>query len=75
MNRNAGNKGAAALADGTDHLNSVLKREADAMGDLFIDIPADTFEASDFKDIIHFVPKGSDKMAHLLAPLLADACR
>jgi len=75
MNRNAGNKGAAALAEGTERLNAVLKREAEAMGDVFIDVPADTFEAGDFKDIIHFVLTGSDKMAHLLAPVLADACR
>ena len=75
MNRKAGNKGAAALAEGTERLNAVLKREAEAMGDVFIDVPADTFEAGDFKDIIHFVPTGSDKMAHLLAPVLADACR
>jgi lysophospholipase L1-like esterase len=75
MNRTAGNKGAAALAAGTDRLNAVLKHEAEAMGDLFIDVPADTFEPGDFRDIIHFVPTGSDKMAHLLAPVLADACR
>jgi hypothetical protein len=75
MNHNAGNKGTAALAEETDRLNAVLKREAEAMGDQFIDIPADTFDAGDFKTIIHFVPKGSAKLARLLAPILAEACR
>jgi hypothetical protein len=45
------------------------------MGDLYIDVPAGTFDASDFKDIIHFVPAGSAKLARLLAPVLAEACR
>ena len=53
----------------------MLKREAEAMGDLYIDVPADTFDAGDFKDIIHFVPKGSQKLATLLAPTVAEACR
>jgi lysophospholipase L1-like esterase len=75
MNRNAANKGAATLAEGTQRLNEVLKREAEAMGDLYIDVPTDTFDASDFKDIIHFVPTGSAKLARLLAPVLAEACR
>jgi hypothetical protein len=75
MNRNAGNKGAAALAEGTDWLNTVLKREAEAMGDLYIDVPAATFDRGDFKDIIHFVPSGSAKLAGLLTPILAEACR
>jgi lysophospholipase L1-like esterase len=75
MNRGAGNKSAGVLWEGTERLNTVLKREAEAMGDLYIDVPADTFDASDFKDIIHFVPKGSQKLARLLALAVAEACR
>jgi len=75
MNPGAGNKSAGALWEAAERLNAVLKREAEAMGDLYIDVPADTFDASDFKDIIHFVPKGSQKLATLLAPAVAEACR
>ena len=45
------------------------------MGDLYVDVPAETFGSGDFKDIIHFVPKGSQKLATLLAPMVAEACR
>ena len=75
MNRGAGNKSASVLWEGTERLNAVLKREAEFMGDLYIDVPVDTFDADDFKDIIHFVPKGSQKLATLLAPMVAEACR
>jgi len=75
MNRNVASKATGALAEGTERLNTVLKREAEAMGDLYIDVPAETFDGTDFKDIIHFVPKGSAKLAGLLAPMLAEACR
>ena len=75
MNRGAGNKSAGALWEGTERLNTVLKREAEGMGDVYIDVPADTFDSGDFKDIIHFVPEGSQKLARLLAPVVAEACR
>jgi hypothetical protein len=75
MNRSAGNKAAASLAEGTQRLNTVLKREAEAIGDLYVDVPAETFDAGDFKDIIHFVPKGSAKLARFLAPIVTEVCR
>jgi hypothetical protein len=56
-------------------LNAIAKREAGALGDIYIDIPMDRFEAADFKNMIHFLPSGSKKFADLLAPPLGEACR
>jgi hypothetical protein len=58
-----------------ERLNELLKREAAALGDSWIDIPMDKFEQSDFKNLIHFLPAGSKKFADLLAPPLGEACR
>lgn len=58
-----------------DWLNALLRREAEALGDLYIDIPTDKFGAEDFFDIGHFVASGSRKFAALLAPTVAEACR
>ena len=51
-------------------LNDVLKREAVALGDVFIDTPVD-----DFTDGDHFSAAGSQKFAALVAPKIAQACR
>jgi len=50
-------------------------REAAALGDTYIEIPMATFETTDFKNMIHFLPSGSKKFADLLAPPLGEACR
>jgi hypothetical protein len=56
-------------------LNGLVKREAAALGDAWIDVPMDSFETTDFKNRIHFVPSGAKKFAELLAPPLGEACR
>jgi hypothetical protein len=56
-------------------LNGVVQREAGTLGDTYIDVPMTTFEKSDFKNMIHFLPAGSKKFADLLAPPLGEACR
>lgn len=58
-----------------DWLNGILRREAQALGDIYIDIPVDRFGPQDFFDIGHFVASGSRKFAALLAPTVAEACR
>ncbi len=63
------------LWEDVQRLNAVVKREAAKLGDTYIDIPMATFEKSDFKNMIHFVPSGSKKFADLLAPPLGEACR
>jgi hypothetical protein len=56
-------------------LNGVLRREAEALGDIYVDVPADRFGPDDFFDIGHFVASGSRKLAGFLAPTVAAACR
>jgi len=58
-----------------DWLNGILRREAGALGDIYVDMPADRFGPDDFFDIGHFVASGSRKFAALLAPTVAEACR
>lgn len=55
-------------------LNGILRREAEALGDVYVDVPADRFGPEDFFDIGHFVASGSRKFAELLAPSVAEAC-
>jgi lysophospholipase L1-like esterase len=55
-------------------LNAILRREAEALDDIYVDVPAERFTASDFFDIGHFVESGSRKFAALLAPVVAEAC-
>jgi hypothetical protein len=57
-----------------EHLNGVLRREAAALGDPYIDVPVGDFQAADFSDEGHFVPRGSLKFATHLAPAVARAC-
>jgi lysophospholipase L1-like esterase len=56
-------------------LNSIVKREALVLGDVYIDVPVDDFGPADFGDDGHFNPKGSLKFATHLAPPVAQACR
>ncbi|MBN9089745.1 MAG: hypothetical protein J0J01_22775 [Reyranella sp.] len=58
-----------------DWLNGILRREAQALGDVYVDVPAEKFGPNDFFDIGHFVASGSRKFADLLAPTVAEACR
>jgi lysophospholipase L1-like esterase len=56
-------------------LNEILERDAKALGDYYIDVPADKFNGADFIDIIHFSPQGSRKFAELVAPDILAACQ
>jgi lysophospholipase L1-like esterase len=56
-------------------LNGIARERASKLGDTYVDMPIDVFEASDFFDEGHFYPKGSAKFAQLLAPAIASACR
>jgi hypothetical protein len=57
-----------------ERLNRVARREAERLGDVYVDIPIDAFGPDDFRDIGHFRPQGSLKFASLLAPAVAEAC-
>jgi hypothetical protein len=56
-------------------LNGLLKREAEALGDVYVDIAPQDFTSDDFIDHGHFTPSGSLKFAARLAPAVAAACR
>jgi lysophospholipase L1-like esterase len=57
------------------HLNGVVRRQAEALGDRYIDVPVELFAAADFADSGHFSPVGAAKFAALLAPAVGDACQ
>jgi hypothetical protein len=57
------------------HLNSILQREAAALGDVYIDLRAKEFTRRDFVDGEHFSVQGSLKFATLVAPKIGDTCR
>jgi hypothetical protein len=56
-------------------LNGLLKREAEALGDVYVDIAPEDFTPDDFMDHGHFVPAGSLKFAARLAPAVLASCR
>jgi len=56
-------------------LNGLLKREAEALGDVYVDVEPPDFISDDFVDHGHFTPAGSRKFAARLAPAVAAACR
>ena len=56
-------------------LNGLLKREAEALGDVYVDIAPQDFTSDDFIDHGHFTPTGSLKFAARLAPAVVASCR
>lgn len=56
-------------------LNAVLARTAQALSDIYIDVPIDAFTDSDFVDNGHFSAAGAQRFADFLAPVVRDACR
>jgi len=58
----------------TRRLNGLLKEKAEALGDVYVDVPIDDFSAADFIDQGHFTPPGSLKFARHLAPAVAQTC-
>jgi ABC-type amino acid transport substrate-binding protein len=55
-------------------LNEVLRREAAALSDVYVDVPRSAFSADDFVDGEHFAARGSLRFARAVAPKIADAC-
>ncbi len=55
-------------------LNGILKREAERLGDTYIDVPEGTLAPEDFGDVGHFRPSGSRKFAEQIAPAVGRAC-
>jgi lysophospholipase L1-like esterase len=55
-------------------LNAILKREAERLGDTYIDVPAGALAPEDFGDVGHFSPSGSRKFAEQIAPEVGRAC-
>jgi lysophospholipase L1-like esterase len=56
-------------------LNGLLKREAEALGDVYVDVALQDFTSDDFVDHGHFTPAGSLKFAARLAPAVVASCR
>ena len=54
--------------------NRLLQREATALGDRYIDVPANSFRESDFIDEGHFSPSGALRFSAAIAPTIAEAC-
>ena len=57
------------------HLRNIVRSEAAALGDVYIDVPVEEFTESDFADGEHFASPGSLKFADLVAPKIAEICR
>ena len=45
------------------------------LGDIHVDVPADSFSDADFVDNGHFSVRGARRFADALAPVVRDACR
>ena len=58
-----------------DPFNHILKDTAEAVGSLWIIPPVDEFQNADFVDKGHFSPRGSEKFASILAPLVRANCK
>ena len=55
--------------------NELLQTTAAKVGDAYLHVPVDDFQAGDFRDRGHFSASGSAKFAHHLAPAVKRACR
>ena len=56
-------------------LNEILKREATALGDTHLGLPADKFGPDTFRDHGHFTPAGALTFATVLASVIEENCR
>jgi len=56
------------------HLRDVLKQEADALGDIHIDLDNSKLHDGHFIDAEHFSAQGAQAFATMIAPAIADAC-
>jgi lysophospholipase L1-like esterase len=57
------------------HLNAVIRRQAEALGDIYVDVPVERLATTDFADSGHFSAAGAARFADLLAPVVRDACQ
>ena len=55
--------------------NAILERAAQALGDVYVAIPPDSFTGADFVDNGHFSARGARRFAEDLAPAVRGACR
>ena len=55
--------------------NALLARTAKELGDIYVDVPTDSFGDADFVDNGHFSVQGARRFADDLAPVVRDACR
>lgn len=55
--------------------NAILERTAQALGDVHVALPPDSFTAADFVDNGHFSARGARRFAEGLAPAVRGACR
>jgi lysophospholipase L1-like esterase len=55
--------------------NAELRDEAQALGDLYVEVDPAGFTPADFVDQGHFSAAGARKFARLIAPQVAEACR
>ena len=55
--------------------NALLARTAKELGDIYVDVPTDSFSDADFVDNGHFSVQGARRFADDLAPVVRDACR
>lgn len=53
------------------HLRLVLKREAAALGDVYVDVDKTELDNSHFVDAEHFSAKGAQTFATMIAPATA----
>ena len=56
-------------------LNALLARTVKELGDIHVDVPAESFGNADFVDNGHFSVRGARRFAEILAPVVRDACR
>jgi len=56
-------------------LNDMVRAEALSLGDVYVDVPVEQFDRTDFADVGHFLPSGSLKFAKALAPKVRNTCQ
>ncbi len=55
-------------------LNDIMRARAQALGDVYVDVPVHVFEPGDFVDEGHFNAAGSRKFSALASSVVAQAC-
>lgn len=55
--------------------NQVLKKKAESLRDLYVDVDIEKFQESDFHDQGHFNSDGAEKFAKMVAPKIYNYCK